>query len=251
MGKPNLLIALPTYRDEVHVNFTFSLVNTTRALSDSGMTFQMMHVGSSHITRARNFFASYFLEHPEYTHLLYLDTDMHFPAEAVLKLIAADRRIAGVAYPYRHVELSRRIEQQDSGLSIRDWIAKHAEYTVRVKCNADGQAQVVDGFVEAEHVGTGIMLVKRDALEAVRPFARRFDPPHQYRSLIQSRNFYGFFDPLEEQGAYLSEDLSFCRRARIGGCEIWALLDQTIAHYGTLEVSGQYLAALHLRGNLG
>ncbi|WP_075643801.1 hypothetical protein [Paraburkholderia monticola] len=251
MGQQNVLIAVPTSRDEVHVNFAFSLVDTTRALSEAGAQYRLMHVGSSHITRARNLFANYFMDHGQFTHLLFLDADMHFPAHAIMKLLIANRSVAGVAYPYRRVDLNRRIAPADSGLSMRDWLEKHADYTVQVKSNQDGSAQVVDGFVEAEHIGTGILLVQRDAFEAARPFATRFGPPEQYRSVLPSGNFYGFFDSIEEHGAYLSEDLSFCRRARLGGCAIWALVDQTVVHYGASEVAGQYLRALTLRGNVG
>jgi hypothetical protein len=37
---------------------------------------------------------------------------------------------------------------------------------------------------------------------------------------------------------YLSEDVSFCRRARRGGCEVGALLNQTVVHCGASQVSG-------------
>ena len=250
MGQHNVLIALPTYRDEVHINFAFSLVNATRALTDAGAKFQMMHVGSSHITRARNLFANYFLDHTEFTHLLFLDTDMHFQPEAVLKLLVANRSVAGVAYPYRRVDLNRQIDSTDSGLSMRDWLQKHADYTVAVKGSPDGHAEVTNGFVEAEHVGAGILLIQRAGFEAAMPFANLFGPPEQYRAVLRSGNFYGFFDAIEEHGAYLSEDISFCRRARLGGITIWALVDQTVVHYGALEVAGQYLQALKLRGNV-
>lgn len=249
MSDANVLIALPTYHDQVHINFAFALVNATRALNDAGVKYQMMHVGSSLIARARNLFANYLMEHPEFTHLLFLDTDMHFAPEAVTKLLAANRSVAGVAYPYRQVNLNRQIQATDSGLSMRDWLEKHAEYTVRIKGNPEGRAQVVDGFVEAEHVGAGIMLIRRDALESAIPFTTCFAPPEQYRAFISSGRFYGFFDTFEDHGAYLSEDLSFCRRARLGGSTIWALVDQTVVHYGASEVSGQYLRALQLRGN--
>jgi hypothetical protein len=62
--------------------------------------------------------------------------------------------------------------------------------------------------------------------------------------------FYGFFDTIEEQGHYLSEDLSFCRRVRLAGAQVWALVDETVVHYGASEVAGQYLRALRMRGNV-
>ncbi|RFU48335.1 glycosyltransferase family 2 protein [Paraburkholderia sp. DHOC27] len=249
MSELKVLIGLPTYNDQVHVNFAMALVNATRALSDAGVKFQMMHVSSSLIARARNLFANYVLEHAEFTHLLFLDTDMYFLADAITKLLAANRDVAGVAYPYRQINLNRRIESDDKGLSLREWLEKHADYTVRVKGDPRGRAQVVDGLVEAEHVGTGIMLIRRDVLEKTIPFAQCFLPPEQYLTLISSGRFYGLFDTFDDNGAYLSEDLSFCRRARLAGCTIWALVDQTVVHYGASEVAGQYLRALQLRGN--
>jgi len=250
MSAPHVLICLPTYREEVHIKFAFTLMQTARALTDAGASFEMLHIASSHIIRARNFFANYFLNRPEFTHLLFLDTDMQFPAEAVIKLLAANKHVAGVAYPYRHIALERQIEAADSGLTMGQWLEKHAEYTVSVLSAADGSARVVDGFVEAEHIGTGIFLAQRHAFESAAPFSLRFRPPEQYKAALSSDTFYGFFDTFEEHGAYLSEDLSFCRRARLGGCSIWALLDQTVVHYGASEVSGQYLRALRARGNI-
>jgi hypothetical protein len=250
VNAPNVLICLPTHHDDVHINFAFSLMETARALTDANCGFQTMHVGSSHIIRARNFFASYFVAHPEFSHLLFLDTDMQFPPQAVMKLLAANKCVAGVAYPYRRLDLDQRIDESDHGLSMREWLEKHADYTVRLRTSEDGRAHVVDGFVEAEHVGTGIFLARRDAFDVAKPFTQRYEPPEQYREALPSGEFYGFFDTIEEQGHYLSEDLSFCRRVRLGGAAVWALVDQTVVHYGASEVAGQYLRALRLRGNI-
>jgi hypothetical protein len=249
VSAPNVLVCLPTHHDEVHVNFAFSLMETARALTDAGCGFQTIHIGSSHIIRARNFFASYFVAHPEFSHLLFLDTDMQFAPQAVMKLLRAGKPVAGVAYPYRRVNLDKRIGVTDQGLSMREWLEKHADYTVRLVTSEDGHARVMDGFAEAEHVGTGIFLARRDAFEAARPFTQRYAPPEQYRDALPHGEFHGFFDAIEERGQYLSEDLSFCRRVRRGGASVWALVDETVTHYGASEVAGQYLRALRMRGH--
>ena len=126
----HVLICLPTYSEEVHINFAFSLMDLTRELTNAGITYETLHVASSHIIRARNFFANYFLNRQEFSHLLFLDTDMKFPAEAVLKLLAANKTIAGAAYPFRRFHLDRAIEAADTGLTLRDWLEKHADYIV-------------------------------------------------------------------------------------------------------------------------
>ena len=143
MSNHHILICLPTYSEEVHVNFAFSLLDLTRALTDSGSIYEMLHVASSQIVRARNFFANYFLDHPKFTHLLFLDTDMKFPAEAVIKLLAANKTLTGLAYPFRRFNLDRSIAPADSGLTMRQWLEKHADCTFAPVTNADGDRKSV------------------------------------------------------------------------------------------------------------
>jgi glycosyltransferase involved in cell wall biosynthesis len=250
MPPHHVLICLPTYNEEVHINFAFSLLDLTRALTDSGSTYETLHVASSHIIRARNFFANYFLSRPEFTHLLFLDTDMKFPAEAVLKLLAANKTVAGVAYPFRRFDLDRSIAPIDTGLTLREWLEKHADYTFAPLTNKDGDMDFVNGFAEARHIGTGVFLAQREAFEATKPFTECYAPPAQFKSMIPSGKFYGFFETIEEDGVYLGEDVSFCNRARQAGLSIWALIDQTVVHYGMSEVSGQYLQAMRRRGKV-
>ncbi|SAL16671.1 hypothetical protein AWB64_01014 [Caballeronia sordidicola] len=250
MPSHHVLICLPTYGEEVHINFAFSLLDLTRALTDSGSTYETLHVASSQIIRARNFFANYFLNHPNFTHLLFLDTDMKFPASSVLRLLAADKAIAGVAYPFRRMNLEGTISADDIGLSMSDWLQKHADYTVSPLTDKDGSVSFTNGFIEAEHVGTGVFLAQREAFEATIPFTECFAPPQQYASMIANNKFYGFFETVEEKGVYQGEDISFCRRARQAGLSVWALIDSTVVHYGMSEVSGQWLQAMKLRGNI-
>jgi hypothetical protein len=250
MPPHRVLICLPTYSEEVHINFAFSLIDLTHELTKANIAYETLHVASSHIIRARNFFANYFLSYSKFTHLLFLDTDMKFPAQAVLKLLAADKAIAGVAYPFRRMNFNRPISEADSGLTLRQWLEKHAEYTMFPVLDAEGNFAFVDGFVEAQHVGTGIFLARRDAFELTKPFSECYAPPEQYKSTITNGEFYGFFETLEEDGLYQGEDVSFCSRARQAGLTIWALIDQTVVHYGSSEVSGQYLEAMRLRGKV-
>jgi len=250
MSNAHVLICLPTYSEEVHINFAFSLLDLTRALTDSGSSYEMLHVASSQIVRARNFFANYFLNHSKFTHLLFLDTDMKFPAEAVIKLLAANKAVAGVAYPFRRQDLGRSISAADTGLTMRQWLEKYADYTFAPVTDKDGDVNFVNGFAEARHIGTGVFLAQREAFEATIPFSGCYSPPAQYQSSIANGKFYGFFETIEEDGVYLGEDVSFCLRARQAGLTIWALIDQTVVHYGASEVSGQYLQAMRLNGKV-
>ncbi len=246
----HILICLPTYSEEVHVNFAFSLLDLTRAITDAGSTYQTMHVASSQIIRARNFFANYLLNRPEFTHLLFLDTDMRFPAAGVMRLLAADKAIAGLAYPFRKMHLDQPITVEDSGLTVRQLLEKYADFTVAPLTDDEGNVTFKGGFIEAEHVGTGVFLAKREAFEATIPFTECFAPPTQYASMLPNDAFYGFFETVEHNRVYQGEDISFCRRARQAGMQIFALIDETVVHYGMSEVSGQWLQSMKLRGNI-
>lgn len=248
---PNILIALPTYNNAVHIDFALALNRASGALTEAGVRYETIHAASSHIIRARNFFANYFLSHDEYTHLLFLDTDMDFSREAPLRLIAGDKPLAGVAYPYRQFDHGRTITQADVGLSLGEWLEKNVDYTAALQTNATGDGFVKDGWAEVHHIGTGLMLIRRDALEAVAPLTQLYRSPLQYASLLADGRFYGFFDTAADRGVYLSEDLSFCQRVREAGLQVWALIDETVVHHGSSAISGQYLRALKMRGQVG
>lgn len=249
-ARPNILIALPTYDNSVHFDFAMALAKLMGTLKERGIGYEYIHTASSHIIRARNFFASYFLSRPEFTHLLFLDTDMDFSVEAIPRLLAGDKPVAGIACPYRFFDREKKITGEDVGLSLREWQEKTVDYNTAVLADAEGNSQVFGGWAEVSHIGTGIFLVRRDAVEAMQPLTQLYRPPSQYAPYLPDGHFFGFFDTISEKGVYLSEDLSFCRRARESGMPVWALIDEKITHHGGSSISGTYMHALELRGNV-
>jgi hypothetical protein len=246
-----VLIALPTYANTVHFDFALAFARLMEAFKEKGIAFEYLHTASSHIIRARNFFANYFLSHPEFSHILFLDTDMDFSRDAVLRLLDGDRPVAGVACPYRFFDVEKKITPDDAGLSLREWQEKTVDYNLAILSDERGSSSVSNGWVEVNHIGTGIFLVRRDVLEAIALDVPRYRPPAQYAAFLPDGKFYAFFDTVDEQGVYLSEDLSFCRRVRAAGKSVWALIDERIVHHGTSAVSGTYLRSLEMQGKLG
>lgn len=53
------------------------------------------------VSTARNLLASRVLENKLYTHLLFVDADVSFPASVVRKMIALDRNVVAGVYPQR------------------------------------------------------------------------------------------------------------------------------------------------------
>lgn len=247
----NILIALPTYNNSVHFDFAMALGRLMETLKERGVRFEYIHTASSHIIRARNFFANYFLSHPQFTHVLFLDTDMDFSREAVPRLIAGDKPVAGIACPYRFFDEEKKITSDDVGLSLREWQEKTVDYNTSIRADEKGNSSVSNGWVEVNHIGTGIFLIRRDALEALVPVTQLYRPPSQYAPYLPDGRFYAFFDTVGEKGVYLSEDLSFCQRVRAAGMSVWALIDENIVHHGSSAISGTFLRSLERRGHAG
>ncbi|MCP3706490.1 hypothetical protein M3I54_05735 [Paraburkholderia sp. CNPSo 3274] len=189
------------------------------------------------------------MSHREFSNLLFLDTDMDFSREAVLRLLAGDKPVAGIARPYRFFDREQRITSADVGLTLREWQEETVDYTA-VLADQAGSSVVSDGWAEVSHVGTGIFLVRRDALEAIAAHTALYRPPAQYAGYLPHGKFHAFFDTVSEKGVYLSEDLSFCRRVRAAGKSVWALIDEKIVHHGASSISGTYLHALEMRGHM-
>ncbi|MCG5073101.1 hypothetical protein [Paraburkholderia tagetis] len=247
----NILIALPTYDNSVHFDFAMALARLMETFKERGVRFEYIHTASSHIIRARNFFANYFLSHPEFTHVLFLDTDMDFSREAVPRLIAGNKPVAGIACPYRFFDVEKKITSDDVGLSLREWQEKTVDYNTAIRTDEKGGSTVSNGWVEVNHIGTGIFLIRRDAIEALVPVTQRYRPPAQYAPYLPDGRFYAFFDTVGEKGVYLSEDLSFCQRVRGVGMSVWALIDEHIVHHGHSAISGTFLHSLARRGHTG
>jgi hypothetical protein len=198
------------------------------------------------VTRARNVLLAYFLA-SDYTHLMFIDADIEFNVDDMLKLYAHNRDVCVGAYPKKGVNWDRikdtiinDPEKVKDGGAIS---AMGADYAVNFKfINKDDRSIAVDrGVVKLHDAGTGFMMIKRQAiLKMIKAY-----PELKYNNDVQlnadlSDHFYALFDTMIDpvDRRYLSEDYTFCRRWQDIGGDIW--LDPTISlnHYGSFCFAG-------------
>lgn len=250
-----ILIAQPTTGSVVSGTVSYMMALVHR-FSAEGIRWDYKHLSLSDIALSRNIFASHVISDNEYSHLLFIDSDMGFLPETILDLLAYDKPVTAVACPKRYlgweslrqaVEAEADTRPKDQRRATADVIDGILGFNVDTKAfdGSDWTAERDGNFLKAPAVGTGIMLINRDVFEimlahgAAVPRAGHKDLP-----LLGHAPYCDFFSPLPTPDGSLieSEDISFCKRwvTDCGG-EIWVDIVSRVLHFGMRGHSGRYL----------
>ena len=199
------------------------------------------------VTRARNVLLAYFLN-SDYTHLMFIDADIEFQVDDILKLWMHDKEVAVGAYPKKGVNWTHIKEailmdpsKQHSSQQIG---ALGSDYAINFQFidKEKKQVGVENGLIKLHDAGTGFMMIKRTAIDKV----LKANPDIKYTNDVQmggvdlKDNFYALFDtmidPIDRR--YLSEDYTFCRRWQDIGGDIWLDPSISLNHYGSFCFQG-------------
>ena len=212
------------------------------------------------IPRARNYLVDEFLR-SEYTHLMFIDADIHFDPNDVLALAALDKDIIGGPYPKKCIAWEKVRNAVDTGLADEDpnileqftgdYVFNPVENTHQIKV-----AEPVDVL----EIGTGFMMIKRnvfnDFKEAFPQFTYR--PDHnRSEHFAGDRMIHAYFDTVIDSKAYLgdisgdserylSEDYFFCQFVRRLGYQIFLCPWMKLGHMGSYVFSGSMQSLANL-----
>ena len=246
---------------------------------ERGVDLSIMPEFSSGIDLARNITVAKFLELPDATHLLFVDSDIAFASDSVFAMLEADLDVCGAIYPKKVVDYAAVAQASKNGVPDAE-LKYHAGQFVG-GAEAGSRRSKTFGkhrFVEADKLGTGFMLIKRGALEKFiayhctriehhshwepkglqhTVFLSELQGPRQKARdrLLATVERYGrhasSIDELVSAvgryniaiagpvDAYQTEDYSFTVRAKEAGIGCWMYLDAEIAHQGTWVFEGQ------------
>jgi hypothetical protein len=235
-----ILIGTPSHNGTVTFNYLRSLLGMLDIFKMAGVgtDYQPMAYESL-ITRARNCIASAFLRQKKYSHLLFIDADIGFPADAALRYLRSDKDVICGIYPLKRLDVGK-LRMMPSELPRENAVAASLQYTVKLKSGC-----VVDKslMVPVEYGSTGFMMIKRQVLVRM---AEAY-PELRYRnSYINSGDGdcdnWAFFDTLidRENLDYLPEDYAFCKRWTALGGEIHADALSHFTHTGHFDYAGDY-----------
>lgn len=239
-----ILIASPTYDGSVRKEYMRSIMAATAWLDAQKVGWEWLVESSTVLSVMRSAMASKALMDGDFSHILFVDTDMGFSVSALRKMVEADKPVMGCAYPYRTVPLDDAVEGPHA--SIRSLISQAAPYAIGFPRELSN-LKVVKGICEVDFIGTGLLLISAEALaEMVRKgAAESFRTTFPYSQWHRHETYHGFFHHVMRDGAMLGEDYSFCHRWReeCGGV-IHAVVDEEIFHIGPLPVIGRYVDRL-------
>lgn len=208
-----LMIGLPAYDHKVGVKMAISLMKLGQMVMEHGINIQVNSVcGCSVVSRARNVIADQFLK-SDCDHLLFIDADMTFNPEDVLRLLAWN---------------------QNKGIVAGAYEARKEGKIYILTLDSKNNAVVMDnmGLVKAKRVATGFMMIQRQVFTQL----AKLHPEWLHKDNADpTKTLHSFFDFLSTPEGYVGEDFLFCQRAIDAGFEIW--IDPTIklGHMGVHE----------------
>jgi hypothetical protein len=262
LRKNKLFIATPMYGGMAHGLYIKSCLDLQTTMNKYGIETKFSFLfNESLITRARNYLVDEFLR-SECTHLLFIDSDIHYNPQDVLALMALDKDVIGGPYPKKSINWGNIAAAARSHPNIepKELEQMVGEYVFNV-VKGTKQFTVTDPL-EVMEIGTGFMMVKRevfDKMEKEYPMIR-YKPDHVGQANFDgTRYIHAYFDTVIDtkesivgggSDRYLSEDYMFCQMWRKMGGQIYLCPWMKTQHIGTYAFTGNMPAVAQYTGKL-
>ena len=228
-----LLIATPAYNG-VSNNYFHATHALRTTLNKVGIVGQFVTAPAMPVDAARDFIGNAFLARAKskepFTHLLMCDSDIGFPASAVLQMIERDVDFVAAAPPLRRYDwkgAEKALAQARAATcpSVERLASMYAVKLLDGKLSVDNR-----GFARIDQVGGAFMLLRPRVFEAI----GEAHPELRHKQGVM------FFQPAVIDGERKGEDIAFCQRWRKTGGDIWLLVDVQLSHEGPHTFEGSY-----------
>jgi len=253
-NKPIIFVATPVH-SECSIHYTQSLLLFQQNCIMNGIMVSFSLLKSSLVTQGRNLCVNAFMEESQkanYTHMLFIDSDIEFNFSTIMKLIQADKDVIAAPYPLKTLDWDKIKARMDSNKNMDAETLSKQGYTWPIKLEGKESISVVGGVAEVTHAPTGCMLIKKSVFDTMIdkfPNLKISQPTIVNGKCIEKEFMYNFFDCYHdpENKKYYGEDFGFCKRwSEIGGkCHI--LVDDYISHIGEYKYTGRLMDDLQFK----
>lgn len=262
LRKNKLFCATPMYGGMAHGLYMKSSLDLQTTMNKYGIEIKFSFLfNESLITRARNYLTDEFLR-SDYTHMLFIDSDINYNAQDVLALMALDKDVIGGPYPkksinWNNIAAAARAHPDMEPRQLENLVGDYVFNVVK------GTKQfTVTEPLEVMEIGTGFMLVKREVFEKMEKQypSIRYKPDHVGQANFDgSRYIHAYFDTVIDtkesitgggSDRYLSEDYMFCQMWRKMGGEIYLCPWMKTQHIGSYAFTGNMASVAQYTGKL-
>ena len=233
----HLVIGTPMYGGMCTSEYTQSIIHLSEAANKSGVKFTTIFLGNeSLIQRGRNTIAHHFMNIPDATHLMFIDADIKFRVEDVVKMIKADKELIIGPVPlkgYNWEEIRQRALRGEEDISRTGGV-----FNIN---HLPGIAMEDEETpFEIEHGGGAFMMIRRDVFEALKLHTGIYT--NGGASVAPGDEIYDYFrvEVNPETKHLLSEDYFFCHSYRQVGGKVWAAPYCEVGHFGSHLFNGHY-----------
>jgi len=262
LKKNKLFVATPMYGGMAHGLYIKSSLDLQNTMSKYGIETKFSFLfNESLITRARNYLVDEFLR-SGHTHMLFIDSDIHFNPQDVLAMMALDKDVIGGPYPKKAINWKNVAEaaRKHPDMDPKELEQLVGDYVFNV-VKGTSQFSVTEPL-EVMEIGTGYMMIKREVFEKMKDAypTIHYKPDHVGQSNFDgSRYIHAYFDTVIDykdsitgggSDRYLSEDYMFCQMWRKIGGEIFLCPWMKTQHIGTYAFTGDMPKVAELTGKL-
>jgi hypothetical protein len=251
LRQKHIFIATPCYGGQLGEPYFRSMIKLAILCNKYNIQYTISTLANeSLITRGRNTLVSFFMENPQATHLFFIDADIEFNAEDVLRMVAYDKPIIVGAYPKKALNwdsiigAARNEELQETSETIEGHSSNYVVNFDFLK-NDNGentpQVQIEDNLVKLKDAGTGFMCIQKNVIQKMFDAHPEFKYVNDINVDMKFEPFmYALFDTMIDPDSrrYLSEDYMFCRTWQNMGGEVYLDPRTALNHVGHYTFRG-------------
>jgi len=233
----HLVIGTPMYGGMCTSEYTDSLLKLSESCNKSGVKLTTIFLGNeSLIQRGRNTIAHHFMNLPDATHLLFIDADIKFRVEDIVKMIKADKEliigpVALKGYNWEEIRMAALAGDDDIGRT-------GGVFNINTLPGIEMENEETP--FEIEHGGNAFMLIRKDCFTALEPQTPIYT--NGGRSLPDGVEIKDYFrvEINKDTNHLLSEDYFFCHSYRQIGGKVWCAPWVETGHFGSHLFNGKY-----------
>ncbi len=229
-----VFIGIPSHDGKIHLSTMTGLYAARDMLVSQGHEVLVRTLShSSLVVTARNHLVDAFLKSGA-DKLFFLDTDMLFLPEGLVKVVSSEEDVVGAAYAQKTLDWKKVLKAAAEGKEHP--VAWGSPINVRTL----EKPEVRGPLFEVDGLPTGFLSIQRKVILRLLETA----PTEGHRTgmclMGDNKLLPNLFRTEVQEGRFWGEDILFCREARQAGFRVWLDTDVRVGHIGEMVYHVDY-----------